>query len=65
MIAVIELNRKAVLSDIPSGVTADAVVSMELWFIPGVMKLLGRFGLLDGKVVGNRYETTQTIGWSY
>ncbi|KRE48778.1 hypothetical protein [Paenibacillus sp. Soil522] len=65
MIAVIEQNSGTMLSAVPSGVTGEASVSVELWFIPGLMRTLGRFGLLDGKVVGNRYETKQTIGWSY
>ncbi|NIK76299.1 hypothetical protein FHS15_001406 [Paenibacillus castaneae] len=65
MIAVIEQNSEATLSAVPSGVTGEVQVSAELWFVPGLMKVLGRFGLLEGKVVGNRYETTQTIGLSY
>ncbi|WP_028612161.1 TadE/TadG family type IV pilus assembly protein [Paenibacillus harenae] len=65
MIAVIEQNSGAALSAVPSGVTGEAGVSIELWFVPGLMRVLGRVGLLEGKVVGNRYETTQTIGWSY
>lgn len=65
MIAVIEQNSGTVLSAVPSGVTGEAGVSTELWFVPGLMRVLGKFGLLDGKVDGNRYETTQTIGWSY
>ncbi|MNJ65933.1 hypothetical protein D3C77_619740 [compost metagenome] len=65
MIAVIEQNLGTTLSALPSGVTGEANVSMELWFVPGLMSVLGRFGLLEGKVAGNRYETTQTIGWSY
>ncbi|MCA0757413.1 hypothetical protein KP806_20345 [Paenibacillus sp. N4] len=65
MIAVIEQNSGTVLSAVPTGVSGEARLSMELWFIPGLMRVLGRFGLLDGRVVGNRYETTHTIGWSY
>ncbi|WP_114383374.1 hypothetical protein [Paenibacillus prosopidis] len=65
MIAVIEQNSGTILSAVPSAVTGEALVSTELWFVPGLMRVLGRFGLLEGKVVGNRYETTQTIGWSY
>lgn len=65
MIAVIEQNSGTVLSAVPSGVSGEADVSAELWFVPGLMRVLGRIGLLDGKVEGNRYETTQTIGWSY
>lgn len=65
MIAAIELNSGTILSAVPSGVTGEAAVSMELWFIPGLIRTLGAVGLLEGKVVGNRYETTQTMGWSY
>jgi hypothetical protein len=65
MIAVIEQNSGATLSAVPSGVTGEAEISVGLWFVPGLMRVLGRFGLLEGKVVGNRYETTQTISWSY
>ncbi|REK75672.1 hypothetical protein [Paenibacillus paeoniae] len=65
MIAVIEQNTGLSLSQVPSGVTGEAKLSMKLWFLPGVMGVLGRFDLLQGKVVGNRYETMQTVGWSY
>lgn len=65
MIAVIEQNNSVVLSAVPSGVTGEAHVSMELWFVPGLIRVIGKLGLLEGKVVGNRYETTQTIGGSY
>ncbi|MFF2889023.1 hypothetical protein [Paenibacillus sp. NPDC057967] len=65
MIAVIEHNTGLTLARVPSGVTGEAKVSMKLWFLPGVMGMLGRLDLLQGKVVGNRYETTQTVGWSY
>lgn len=65
MIAVIEQNSGTTLSAVPSGVTGEGKVSAQLWFVPGMMQVLGKFGLLEGKVVGNRYETTQTIGWSY
>jgi hypothetical protein len=65
MIAVIEQNIGSTLSAVPSGVTGETTVSMELWFIPGLIRTLGAVGILEGKVVGNRYETTQTMGWSY
>ncbi len=65
MIAVIEQKSGVVLSAVPTGVTGEARISMPLWFVPGVMRIIGGLGLLEGKVVGNRYETTQTIGGSY
>ncbi|WP_206669889.1 hypothetical protein [Paenibacillus luteus] len=65
MIAVIEQKSGVVLSAVPIAVTGEAKISMPLWFVPGVMRIIGGLGLLEGKVVGNRYETTQTIGGSY
>ncbi|MFD0588586.1 TadE/TadG family type IV pilus assembly protein [Paenibacillus sp. GCM10027627] len=65
MIAVIEQNTGLELASVPSGVSGEARLSMDLWFLPGVMKVLGRFDLLQGRVVGHRYETTEIAGWSY
>ncbi|MDQ0060962.1 TadE/TadG family type IV pilus assembly protein [Paenibacillus harenae] len=65
MIAVIEQNTGTVLSASPSAITGEAKLSMNLWFLPGAMQAMGKFGLLRGRVVGNRYETIQTIGSSY
>lgn len=65
MVAVIEQNSGAKLSEVPTAVTGDVQASMDIWFLPGVMNVAGRVGLLHGKVVGGRYEATQTIGWSY
>ncbi|MBD3917257.1 hypothetical protein H8B09_00705 [Paenibacillus sp. PR3] len=63
--AVIETNTGTDLSLTPAAVSASADVSMKLLFLPGAMKVLGRFGLLQGKVVGNRYETTKLVGAAY
>lgn len=65
MIAVIEQNTGTELAASPAAVTGESRFSMKLWFLPGAMRMLGQFGLLEGKVAGNRYETTQTIGTSY
>jgi len=63
--AVIETNTGTDLSRTPAAVSASADVSMKLLFLPGAMKMLGKFGLLHGKVVGNRYETTKLVGAAY
>lgn len=65
MIAVIEHNGGVTLSKVPTALTGEVKTSAELWFLPGVMDVVLHFGSLQGKVVGGRYETTQTIGWSY
>lgn len=65
MIAVIEHNTDLTLSAVPSGVTAEARASVSVWFLPGMMRMLGHAGLLHGQISGGRYETTKTAGWSY
>ncbi|MCU6710909.1 hypothetical protein M6D81_19625 [Paenibacillus sp. J5C_2022] len=65
MIAVIEQNGDLKLFSVPAGVTGEARLSIKLLFLPGMMKLLGHWGLLDGKVAGNRYESSKIVGWSY
>ncbi len=65
MIAIIEQNRGITLSYVPTAVTGEVQAAAELWFLPGAYKMMGGFGFLQGKVVDGRYETTQTIGWSY
>jgi hypothetical protein len=65
MIAVIEHNGGVTLSKVPTALTGEVKTSVELWFLPGVMGVVQHFGSLQGKVVGGRYETIQTIGWSY
>ncbi|WP_127490864.1 hypothetical protein [Paenibacillus glycanilyticus] len=65
MIAVIEHNDGVTLSKVPTALTGEIKASARLWFLPGVMDIVQHFGSLQGKVVGGKYETVQTIGWSY
>ncbi|WP_338552632.1 hypothetical protein [Paenibacillus sp. KS-LC4] len=65
MIAVIEQNSGVTLSGVSTAVTGEVRTTAQLWFLPGVMQLLGSYGLLQGRVTNGRYETTQTMGWSY
>ncbi|MFS0723444.1 TadE/TadG family type IV pilus assembly protein [Paenibacillus sp. 1P07SE] len=65
MIALMEHNTGYRLAMMPTGASAEITASLRLWFLPGMMKQLARTGLLDGKVTGNRYESTKTVAWSY
>ncbi|MHA6485429.1 TadE/TadG family type IV pilus assembly protein [Paenibacillus sp. strain BS8-2] len=65
MIAVIEQNSDLVLSQVPTGVTGDVTFSVKLWFLPAATKLIGKFGMLKGRVSNGRYEAVETAGWSY
>ncbi|CAH1190212.1 hypothetical protein PAECIP111893_00231 [Paenibacillus plantiphilus] len=64
-IAVIEQNTGMTLSKTSTGITGELTASVNLWFLPGLMRSFTNFGILNGRVKGNRYETTKTIGWSY
>jgi len=65
MIAVIENNRKIKLSEVPAAAVGEARASIKLWFIPGLIKLLGVTGQVNGSVNGGRYEMAETMGSSY
>ncbi|MBD2844323.1 hypothetical protein IDH44_03905 [Paenibacillus sp. IB182496] len=65
MIALIEYSTGYRLLAMDAAVTAEATGSVKLWFLPGAMRMLSAGRILEGKVVGGRYETTKKIGWSY
>ncbi|WP_274649194.1 hypothetical protein [Paenibacillus humicola] len=65
MIAVIEQNTGFDLSRTSTGLSGELKASVNLWFLPGVIKSFVKFGVLSGYVKGGRYEETTTIGWSY
>ncbi|MBW7453897.1 hypothetical protein [Paenibacillus sepulcri] len=64
-IAVIEQNTGITLSGTSTGVSGELTASVNLWFLPGLLKSFTASGILNGKVKGSRYEATKTIGWSY
>lgn len=65
MIAVIEQNSDLVLSQVPTGVTGETTVSIKLWFLSGATKVIGKLGLLKGRVTNGRYRSAEMAGWSY
>jgi hypothetical protein len=65
MIAAIEQNTGVNLARTATGLTGELTASVNLWFLPGLMKMLTQTRLLNGSVRGGRYETTLTAGWSY
>ncbi|MBJ6361428.1 TadE/TadG family type IV pilus assembly protein [Paenibacillus sp. GCM10012307] len=65
IIALIEQKTGYRLMHMPTGVSGEVTGSVNLWFLPGIMKQLATAGFFNGKVVGKRYETTKTMAWSY
>lgn len=63
--ALIEYRTGYRLREMPAALTGYAQASVNLWFLPGVMKLFSAGGILQGKVVDGRYETTVVAGSSY
>lgn len=63
--ALIERDTGYRLAGMPVALTGRADVSVNLWFLPGVMRMVAAGGILDGKVEGGRYETTVVAGSSY
>jgi hypothetical protein len=45
--------------------SAEGTASVKLWFFPGLLKVMGRYGNLGGTVKGSRYEATYTADSSY
>lgn len=45
--------------------SGEGTASVKLWFFPGLLKVMGKYGNLGGTVKGNRYEATYTADSSY
>ncbi|WP_256760702.1 hypothetical protein [Cohnella sp. WQ 127256] len=45
--------------------SGEGSASIRLWFFPGLLKVMNRFGNLGGTVKGNRYEATSIADSSY
>jgi hypothetical protein len=45
--------------------SGEGSASVRLWFFPGLLKVMGRYGNLGGTVKGSRYEATYTADSSY
>ncbi|QHW33217.1 hypothetical protein GZH47_22135 [Paenibacillus rhizovicinus] len=65
IIAVIEHNTGADLAQAATGLSGEMTSSVNLWFVPGLMKIFTAADILSGKVNDGRYERTQSIGTSY
>jgi hypothetical protein len=45
--------------------SSEGKASLKLWFFPGLLKVMGRYGDLGGTVKGNRYEAVYVADSSY
>lgn len=49
----------------PTYITATVETSVRLWFIPQIAQMLGKAGVLEGRVQGNRYYMKKIAAYSY
>jgi hypothetical protein len=62
---VIEQRTGSSLAETSSYVTGQVKASVDLWFLPGLTKLLTGSGVLKGDVVKDRYIITKKVNYSY
>ncbi len=63
--ALIHFNTDKNLTRVPTYIDGEITTSINLWFIPGVMRALNIIGVLDGTVEGNRYRITRRAVMAY
>ncbi|MED5019292.1 hypothetical protein P9847_18480 [Paenibacillus chibensis] len=65
MLALIRFNTGINPAERPTYVSGDVKVGMRLWFLPGVMKMIGYAGGSPDQVEGNRYYAVKQADYSY
>jgi hypothetical protein len=63
--AVVDNKAPEDLINAPTYATAKAEASIDLWFIPGIIELLGTSGILEGQVKDGRYYIETEVDYSY
>ena len=65
MQALIHFQHNLNLIEAQTYVKGRATTTINLWFLPGVMKALSYTGIIDGSIEGRNYIITKTAVWSY
>ncbi|RRJ64317.1 hypothetical protein EHV15_16340 [Paenibacillus oralis] len=65
MLAVIRMNTGIDTGERATYTSGKVLVSMPLWFLPGVARALGAAGVLKGNVEGSRYYAEKQADFSY
>jgi hypothetical protein len=65
MIAVMERASGVSFNGAYTYASGEGKASLKLWFFPGLLKVMGRYGDLGGTVKGNRYEAAYVADSSY
>lgn len=63
--ALIDQDTGSDLTELPTYISGQVETSVKLWFLPGITKMLGKTGILNGKVDGNRFLINKKVDYSY
>jgi len=63
--ALIEQNTDSDLTAAGTYIEATTSSSVKLWFLPGVTEMVGKTGILEGKVIDNHYIIEKETIYSY
>ena len=63
--AVVDDKASANLINAPTYATGKVEASVDLWFLPGIINMLGSTGVLEGNVKNGKYHMTKEIDYSY
>lgn len=63
--SVITMNTDIKLTERNTYAKGEVTASMPLWFMPGVISMLGWTGVIGGRVEGGRYEVVKQADFSY
>ncbi len=65
MQAVITMNTGINMAQRATYLKGEVTLAMPLWFLPGVIKAMGKTGILKGNVEGNRYYVSKRADYTY
>lgn len=63
--SVIDQKSSDDLENAPIYATANAEASIDLWFLPGIIDMLGSTNILEGQVRNGRYYIDTETNYSY
>nr|WP_255688267.1 DUF5702 domain-containing protein [Pontibacillus sp. HN14] len=63
--ASVDKSTNSDMSKLPTYIKANVESSVDLWFLPGITKLLGRANIVNGDVSNGRYYIETKIVYSY
>lgn len=65
IMAVLDYDTDTDLTESPTYVTGNATSTINLWFLPQVIRMIGSTSVINGRVEGNVYYIEKEVNYSY